>query len=74
MNWEKNTKMWKEDRKRDRDSMGKEESQKRSSNVSRAKEMVAKGTFSRDPEFYMGPQRALEKEGKKRKREKNKER
>ena len=67
MNWGKNSKNVGEDRKRDRNSIGKEESQKRGLKAGKAKDRGQRGHFVPAPEVYMGPQR---KQKKKRKKEK----
>ena len=65
--------MGEKDRKRDRNSIEKEESQKRSLKADRAKDRGARGQwghFVSGLEFYMGPQRALRKRRRKKERKK----
>ena len=70
MNWVKDLKTSEKDRKRDKNSLGKEESQKRSLKADRAKDRGQRKHFVLGPEFYMEPQRAL---GKRTKNEKERE-
>jgi len=72
--WEKNSKTWDKDRKRDRNSIGKEESQKRSLKADGAKDRGAKGTLCPGPEILYGAAEGSRKKKKEKERKKERKR